>query len=629
MLFSGTVFSPLLANADASADSILSEYDYLCANVDDTLGFVYNDGFFFTDNNQLSPELAKMSAALSSAAYNYGWLAQLLAGISCSSIVMMNFDKAHTEEDYDFVRYAIAARRGVSFQGRDYILYFLPIQGTRGSYDWCGNFKLGDGPDHEGFSIAAEKVLLELAAEMAGDGYSRDTRIILTTGHSRGAAVSNIVAAALSGGSSAYVLPEHVFSYNFACPSVSKNADESLLNIYNFNSADDIIPLVPMAEWGYRRNGVTMELSRSALRNVQQRFLSYVGTDYAGTPDVPQAYAEILNRLIPDNESASTVTAAVLKGLAAYMKAKNISMNDFFEAMGIHLSQASSNSDVYMSPLDETGDWEMTMSEEVTFDAALESVDTSYLMNLLTEGMKLYQLLSNAANTDAIVHGHLPDSYLLWINSLYYGFSGWRDNANVRTCTIAASVLTVAPYCFSGVSELNNLEIGDNVSFIGDSAFRDCAMLKKLVLPVNLAMIGDDAFGSLQKPVYVYFAGGSEEWERVLIGSGNEALLAAKIHLDPAALTPDLALPSALAEIESETFAGGAFTYVSLDQAGTIGPRAFADCDRLVYVYISDGTKIDESAFENVEELTILGGSDLKLMAYAQQHGFDFISFSR
>ena len=116
MLFSGSVFSPLQASADASADSVLSAYDYLCASVDDTLGFVYNDGFFFTDNKQLSPELAKVSVALSSAAYDYDCLAQLLDGISCSSVTMMNFDRAHTEEDYDFVRYAIATRRGVSFQ---------------------------------------------------------------------------------------------------------------------------------------------------------------------------------------------------------------------------------------------------------------------------------------------------------------------------------------------------------------------------------------------------------------------------------------------------------------------------------------------------------------------------------
>ena len=628
MLFSGSVFSPPQASADASADSVLSAYDYFCASVDDTLGFVYNDGFFFTDNKQLSPELAKVSVALSSAAYDHDCLAQLLDGISCSSVTMMNFDRAHTEEDYDFVRYAIATRRGVSFQGQDYILYFLPIQGTSGSYDWFGNFKLGDGPDHEGFSIAAEKVLLELAAEMEGDGYSQDTRIILTTGHSRGGAVSNIVAAALSSGSSAYVLPEHVFSYNFACPAVSKNADESLLNIYNFNSADDMITIVPMAEWGYRRNGVTKKLTRGDLDNVRQRFLSYVGAEYAGTSGVPQAYTEILNKLIPDDESASTVTAAVLKGLAAYMKAKNLSMNDFFEAMGIHLPQTSSNSAVYMSPPDETGDAELMMSDQVTFDAGLADLDYSCLMNLLMEGARLYQLLCDATNTTAIVHGHLPQSYLLWINSMYYGFSGWRNNTELRSRSIAASVLTVAPYCFSGASQLSNLEIGDNVSFIGDSAVRDCAALKKLVLPVKLAKIGNDAFGNLPHPLYVYFMGSGEEWESVLIGEGNEALLAEKIHLDPATLTADLALPAALAEIESEAFADGAFTYVSLAQAGTIGPRAFADCDQLVYVFIPDGTVIDASAFENVEELTILGVSDAAVLLYAAEHGFDYRTFT-
>ena len=67
---------------------------------------------------------------------------------------------------------------------------------------------------------------------------------------------------------------------------------------------------------------------------------------------------------------------------------------------------------------------------------------------------------------------------------------------------------------------------------------------------------------------------------------------------------------------------------MSLDQAGTIGPRAFADCDQLVYVFIPDGTVIDASAFENVEELTILGVSDAAVLLYATEHGFDYRTFA-
>ena len=235
MAFSFLLFNPAKASADEATNSLLSQFEYLNVNYDGTLGYIYNDGFFFMGNNQLSPELAKVSISLASAAYDLNKngspneLSSLLGGMNCS-YTLYNYDRSHTGDDFDWVRYAIATRE-VTFQDQPYIIYFVPIQGTSGSYDWFGNAKLGTGADHEGFYIAANKVMQQLSSVMSGDGYSYSTRIILTTGHSRGAAVSNVIAGKLTEGASGFISPSHVFSYNFACPSVSTNANETFQNI--------------------------------------------------------------------------------------------------------------------------------------------------------------------------------------------------------------------------------------------------------------------------------------------------------------------------------------------------------------------------------------------------------------
>ena len=65
---------------------------------------------------------------------------------------------------------------------------------------------------------------------------------------------------------------------------------------------------------------------------------------------------------------------------------------------------------------------------------------------------------------------------------------------------------------------------------------------------------------------------------------------------------PDLVLPADLTTVEEEAFLGGAFTFVKLsDNTTSVGPRAFAECPNLAYIYIPDGAEVDPTAFsENV-----------------------------
>ena len=69
---------------------------------------------------------------------------------------------------------------------------------------------------------------------------------------------------------------------------------------------------------------------------------------------------------------------------------------------------------------------------------------------------------------------------------------------------------------------------------------------------------------------------------------------------------PDFVMPDFLTDVEEEAFAGCAFTFVKLSEnTATVGPRAFADCPNLKYIYIPAETTVDPTAFENVEGLTV------------------------
>ena len=97
---------------------------------------------------------------------------------------------------------------------------------------------------------------------------------------------------------------------------------------------------------------------------------------------------------------------------------------------------------------------------------------------------------------------------------------------------------------------------------------------------------------------------------------------------------PDFVLPSALSEIGAEAFSGGAFTFAVLpDNAVTVGPLAFADCDDLLFIYIPASVEdISSTAFDDLTGLTVLGtpsATPSTAETFAASHGYAFVPISR
>ncbi|QAT41811.1 lipase family protein [Aminipila luticellarii] len=236
-----------------------------------------NSGIAFASNNrellfeqpstQFSLDLAKLSLALSSAAYGdtSATIEKLLTsyGFTNDSIYDKDSYQKSSARDTDLAGYSFA-HKTIQCGDRDFTLIAVVVRGTSGESEWISNFNInnsGSSPDvHEGFQKAEKALLSDLNAYVQALHCSPSSTKFLITGHSRGAAVANLLAAELSEGET--LAPRtNIYGYTFATPNVAKIDPERYdLNIFNAVNPADIVTEIPLETWGYGKYGVTYSL---------------------------------------------------------------------------------------------------------------------------------------------------------------------------------------------------------------------------------------------------------------------------------------------------------------------------------------------------------------------------------
>ena len=148
----------------------------------------------------------------------------------------------------------------------------------RGTYqnEWHGDFNVTGKTDtydssyegrHYSFESAANALCDDLADEVGGK-YDKVKYVV--TGHSRGAAVSNLVAKQLTDKKLTDSTIQGVYAYTFATPAVVNKTEaqsKSYDNIFNFCLDDDFVTYMPLADanWQYGRYGTTYYASACKL----------------------------------------------------------------------------------------------------------------------------------------------------------------------------------------------------------------------------------------------------------------------------------------------------------------------------------------------------------------------------
>ncbi|MBD5465769.1 MAG: leucine-rich repeat protein [Lachnospiraceae bacterium] len=157
------------------------------------------------------------------------------------------------------------ATRNVKYNGVTKTQILVCIRGTD-SVEWEGNMEL-TGTDynsnyadtHYSFEKASNDIAASLynyIATIKKKGVDTNQCVIWVTGHSRGGAVANLLAAKLTDSGSDSI--GSVFGYTYATVNTTtKYNDKSYRNIFNHCFADDFVPNVPFEEWGYGNYGTT------------------------------------------------------------------------------------------------------------------------------------------------------------------------------------------------------------------------------------------------------------------------------------------------------------------------------------------------------------------------------------
>ncbi len=151
-------------------------------------------------------------------------------------------------------------------------ILFITIRGTPfNTNEWLSNINISNATAnetslHEGFLKATFQVHDAVMQYIKSEKLDARTIRLLITGHSRGAAVANLLAACFA--TENKFPEEHMFAYTFASPNVTtgKNTNSSQFDfIWNIVNAEDIVPTLPpnRKKWSFSKYGKTRVLVNS------------------------------------------------------------------------------------------------------------------------------------------------------------------------------------------------------------------------------------------------------------------------------------------------------------------------------------------------------------------------------
>ena len=151
-----------------------------------------------------------------------------------------------------------AARKKITAGGTSYTVLAVGIRGAGYEAEWAGNIRIGKTGRAEGFSQAADQVL-RFISDYEKEYGIRDHAKIWISGFSRAGAVANLAAAEMNRDPARYATSaDDIYCYTFEAPQgEEQNAAGQYRNIHNTISPADLVPLIPLSEWGFSRAGYT------------------------------------------------------------------------------------------------------------------------------------------------------------------------------------------------------------------------------------------------------------------------------------------------------------------------------------------------------------------------------------
>lgn len=271
-----------------------TDYDGVSDSVDPKpndnsfIGIIKNDGFdinsrvnyamdyraFFKSPSTFNSQLCKASSVYANLAYEFNMqdeasgrtftLPSLMSYQGMSDVKSYDLKKSYS--DYDLIKFFIG-HRTVTYNGVTKDVIAVSIKGTGGGIEqWASNFDIGttakyssysdwtDSSNHKGFDVAATRMKRYIETYVSSYCSGSNAKAYWVVGHSRGAAVANILAAKLTDAGNT------TYAYTFATPNTttkSATATAKYTSIFNLVNKDDFVPFLPCSVWEFKRYGRT------------------------------------------------------------------------------------------------------------------------------------------------------------------------------------------------------------------------------------------------------------------------------------------------------------------------------------------------------------------------------------
>lgn len=242
-------------------------------------------------------------------------------------LMEFHYDIDYSLEGYGYNQAAFSfASKDIYGKNGKSNLIFVTIRGTpEVAEEWISNINVGDSSKneqkiHEGFFYTESQVQKSLIDYVEKNNINPANAYFLITGHSRGAAVANLLGALLA--DTGFCKAENLYVYTFASPNVScdeKVSDPKYNFIWNIVNPEDLVPAVPFRrdEWKYKKFGQTKVFCSywnvdhevfddEYLSGINKTFNTLMKRDYCpfrtGTY-IPSIVTQLVTGLCPDVKS--------------------------------------------------------------------------------------------------------------------------------------------------------------------------------------------------------------------------------------------------------------------------------------------------------------------------------------
>lgn len=424
----------------------------------------YHEDYFERDANVYNHYLARMSMRLALAsfsakgdkAYQYTHLEEFFKKLEFRGFAFNEWYTKESEANSIAVGMAYKLLKD-TVNNENYTLIAIGIRGGNYGSEWSGDFNVGNGKHHEGFEIASEKVIRFLNEYIENKEITGKIKIWIS-GYSRGAATANLVAAQLNKykillPSSVSLEQKDLFAYCFETPMTVKDPDNEsgeYDNIFSIVNPNDFVPMIPLAEWGFQRYGITKYLPTAKfsgqayptlLNRMKGFFRDYTADTYEVDNFVNSGNASNLSQ----GEFLTLAMHAISKELKTTEDYVNL-LQDPLERIGMDLTNNATA--LAENVMDEIGKNVLPIIFGGSFSIRTINgtiiVNNSYyaLRKAVVKGMErtglepnpdvvdalvnvlsylgrdnIKTLYDNIANRKSIIQGHYPEVCLAWLDA--------------------------------------------------------------------------------------------------------------------------------------------------------------------------------------------------------------------